>query len=153
MAKRPWWKKDFAGDDNLHLLPFGHPVTFLNRKASTHNPLDINRTEQDLDKEWASETGDRLQTASISLLLVGSVSFVLVICLVLFEDKWVAKIVSKFPKHSTPENILNENEGPHAPKLVIEPKKSNNPRIEDGDADLMKKDTPDFFVQRGKHEQ
>lgn len=57
---------------------------------------------------WASKTGDRLQIASISLLLVGSLAFVSVICLLLFEDKWVAKIVSRFPKHSTPEDDLNE---------------------------------------------
>ena len=84
--------------------------------------------------EWASKTGDRLQTWSISLLLVGSVAFVSVICLLLFEDKWVGKIVAKFPKHSTPEDDLNE--GPPVPKLVIELKntKSNNPRIVDGDA-------------------
>ena len=77
--------------------------------------------------KWASETGERLQTASISFLLIGSVAFVLVICLVLFEDKWVAKIVSKFPKHSTPKDNLNE--GP----LELEPKNttSNNPNIED----------------------
>ena len=87
---------------------------------------------------WASKTGDRLQIASISLLLVGSLAFVSVICLLLFEDKWVAKIVSKFPKHSSPEDSLNE--GPPVPKLVIEVKntKSNNPRIEDDDADFLK---------------
>ena len=67
--------------------------------------------------KWASETGDRLRIASISFLLVGSVAFVLVICLVLFEDKWVGKIVSKFPKHSTPEVEINE--GPHASEAVI----------------------------------
>jgi len=80
-------------------------------------------------KEWASKTGVRLQTASISLLLIESVTFVLVICLLLFEDKWVAKIISKFPEHSAPENNLNE--GP--PELVIEPENttSNNPSIED----------------------
>ena len=92
---------------------------------------------------WASKTGDRLQIASISLLLVGSLAFVSVTCLLLFEDKWVAKIVAKFPKHSTPEDDLNE--GPPVPELVIEPEniKSNNPRIEDGDADFLKKDTND----------
>ena len=87
---------------------------------------------------WASKTGDRLQIASISLLLVGSLAFVSVICMLLFEDKWVAKIVSKFPKHSSPEDNLNEE--PPVPKLVIEVKntKSNNPRIEDDDADFLK---------------
>ena len=102
-------------------------------------------------QEWASETGDRLQIASISLLLVGSLAFVLVICLLLFEDKWVGKIVSKFPKNSTPEGDLNE--GPPAPEPVIEPqnRNSNNPSIEDGDADFVKKDTNalDFVCKGG----
>ena len=53
----------------------------------------------------------------------------------------MGNIVAKFPKHSTPEDDLNE--GPPVPKLVIELKntKSNNPRIEDEDADFLKKDT------------
>ena len=74
-------------------------------------------------------------------MLVGSLAFVLVICLLLFEDKWVGKIVSKFPKHSTPEGNLNK--GPPAPEPVIEPenRKSNNPRIEDGDVDFVEKNT------------
>ena len=43
-------------------------------------------------------------------------------------------MVSKFPKHSTPEVDLNKE--PPVPELVIESKntKSNNPRIVDGDA-------------------
>ena len=65
--------------------------------------------------EWATKTGDRLQIASISFLVVGFITFVMVICLILFEDKWVAKIVSKFPNHSTPEDGVNE--GPTAVEL------------------------------------
>ena len=68
----------------------------------------------------------------------------------LFEDKWVGKIVSKFPKNSTPEVDLNE--GPPAPEPVIEPQNriSNNPSIEDGDADFVKMDTNALdFVCKG----
>ena len=51
-------------------------------------------------KEWTSETGDRIQLASISFLLVGLVAFVLAVCLIVFEERWVAKIVAKFPNHT-----------------------------------------------------
>ena len=86
-------------------------------------------------KEWTSETGDRIQLASISFLLVGLVAFVLAICLIVFEERWVAKIVAKFPNHTKEES--NVEEGP----VEIDPmnRMSNNPR-EDQDADEMKKD-------------
>ena len=57
----------------------------------------INQTTDKL-QDWASGTGDRLKTASISTLSLGSVAFVMVICLILHEDDWVARIVAKFPK-------------------------------------------------------
>ena len=84
-------------------------------------------------KEWTSETGDRIQLASISFLLVGLVAFVLAVCLIVFEERWVAKIVAKFPNH--PKEESNVEEGP----VEIDPMKrmSNNPR-EDQDADEMK---------------
>ena len=46
--------------------------------------------------KWASETGDRLQIASVSVLFVGVLAFFLATCLILYEDRWVAKIASKF---------------------------------------------------------
>ena len=82
-------------------------------------------------KQWTSETGDRLQLASISFLLIGLVAFVLAVCLTLFEDKWVAKIVSKFPNH--PKEKGNMEEGPVEMDLI------NKPR-EHQDADEMTKD-------------
>ena len=86
-------------------------------------------------KEWTSETGDRIQLASISFLLVGLVAFVLAVCLIVFEERWVAKIVAKFPIH--PKEESNVEEGP----VEIDPmnRMSNNP-MEDQDADEMKKD-------------
>ena len=86
---------------------------------------------------WASETGDRLQIASICFLLIGSIAFALAICLILFEDKWVDKIVSKFPNH-----VEEEEEGPHpAGEVEMDLKNitSFNAR-EDGDIPIMKKD-------------
>ena len=53
--------------------------------------------------KWAADTADRLQVASISFLTIGFIAFVLAICLILFEDQWVSKIVSKFPRHSKQE--------------------------------------------------
>ena len=61
------------------------------KEESSNNPVY---------KAWASETGERVQAASICLLIIGPIAFVLVICVTLFEDEWVAKIVSRFPKHS-----------------------------------------------------
>ena len=72
--------------------------------------MDMNNTAYN---NWTTETGDRLQIASVSFLLIGSIAFVLVICLILFEDGWVAKIVSKFPKEED-----NFNEG--TPEAEVE---------------------------------
>ena len=43
--------------------------------------------------EYESETGKRLQIASIGFIVIGSLSFVLAICMILFEEEWVAEIV------------------------------------------------------------
>merc|ERR1711971_234750 len=87
--------------------------------------------------KWTLETGERLQIVSISLLVIGQIAFVLAVSLILFEDKWVAKMVSKFP--NSPKEKDNVSEGPPAVEVVIDPKNttSNNPR-EDQDADIMK---------------
>ena len=88
---------------------------------------------------WASKTGDRLKVASISFLAIGSIAFVLVICLILFEDNWVAKIVSKFPNHSKQED--DADEGLSAVEVEIDSKNKTtyNPR-EEKDAEVVKKD-------------
>ena len=54
--------------------------------------------------EWAAGIGKRLRIASISFLVIGSVAFVLVICMILFEDKWVTEVVLKFPNRPKEEN-------------------------------------------------
>ena len=48
--------------------------------------------------DWMSTTGKRFKAFSISFLVIGILAFVLTILTVLFEDKLVASIVSKFPK-------------------------------------------------------
>ena len=54
--------------------------------------------------EWVAGIGKRLRIASISFLVIGSVAFVLVICMILFEDKWVTEVVLKFPNRPKEEN-------------------------------------------------
>jgi len=63
--------------------------------------------------EWASKTGERVQVASVILLMIAPIYLVLVICITLLEDQWVAKIVSKFPKHSR-EAVWFNDESPRA---------------------------------------
>ena len=46
-------------------------------------------------KHWASEQARRLQTCSISCLLVGFPTSLLTICFLLFQDKFVKKVVDK----------------------------------------------------------
>ena len=58
--------------------------------------------------EWTSKTGDRLQLQSIFFLVIGLIAFVLAICLILFEDTWVAKIVAKFPNQPKEEDNVEE---------------------------------------------
>ena len=62
-----------------------------------------NSSEKPFDKDynnWTSETREHLWTASISVLVVRILAFVLTFLTILFEDKVVASIVSKFPKQS-----------------------------------------------------
>ena len=110
---------------------FAAPAPFLIASPVPTTQWTSTESNNPVYNKWASETGDRLQTASISFLLVGSVAFVLVICLILFEDQWVAKIVSQFLNHSTP--VVELNEGPPVTEVEIDPKNkvSNYPRIED----------------------
>ena len=86
--------------------------------------------------------GERLQNASISLLAIGSLPFVSAICMILFEEQWVAQIVSKFPNH--PEEKEGAKKETHAAEAEIDPKdtmRSNDIDVEeDQDADDTEKD-------------
>ena len=63
-------------------------------------------------KHWASEQARRLQTCSIACLLVGFPTSLLTICFLLFQDKFVKKVVDKqeedvgdqLQKEKDPEN-------------------------------------------------
>ena len=56
---------------------------------------DPNNTDYNI---WISDTGERLWVASISFLVIGFLASVSTILTILFEDKLVAWIVSKFLK-------------------------------------------------------
>ena len=92
-------------------------------------------------KEWESTTGERLRNASISLLVIGSLAFVLVICMILFEDKWVAEVVSKFPHR--PKEDDNED-----------PEKGRETNVEDELAatELSQEDEDNDQDQSNQHE-
>ena len=62
----------------------------------------------------------RLWIASISSLVNGGIVFVLGICLILFEDQWVAGIVSTFPNLSKEEE--DEDDDDDAPGTVVDQK-------------------------------
>ena len=79
--------------------------------------------------QWASKTSDRLQLASISFLTIGFIAFVLAICLILFEDQWVSKIVFRFPKQ--PKQEEKASKGPPATEAEIESKKNTKLPRED----------------------
>ena len=61
--------------------------------------------ESNSTAEWTQDTGDRLQAASLYFLTIGSAAFILAICLILNEDRWVTKIVSNFPNCSKPDPV------------------------------------------------
>ena len=71
---------------------------------------------------------------SISFLIIGSIAFILAICLILFEDRWVEKIVSRFPNQ-----LKEEDEEPPATEVEIDPKETMSYR-EDQDADIIKRE-------------
>ena len=91
-------------------LLFISPVPFItvNPVAETHWTRETNSTEY---KEWESELSDRLWIASISSLVNGGIVFVLGISLILFEDQWVAGIVSIFPNLSKRRDDEDEDGG------------------------------------------
>ena len=111
----------------LYALP--GPFLIANPAPTTH--WMTNNTGY---KNWASDTGDRLQMTSISFLIIGSIAFILAICLILFEDRWVEKIVSRFPNQ-----LKEEDEEPPATEVEIDPKETMSYR-EDQDADIIKRE-------------
>ena len=83
-------------------------------------------------------TSTRLQHQAIFFLVIGLIASVLAICLILFEETWVAKIVARFPNQPKEEDNVEE--------AGSDPKKrmSNNPG-EEQDACEVKKDQEENF--------
>ena len=86
------------GLPNIFVIMDSRPTTMWTGRNETNSDY----------AEYESELGRRLQFFSISFLTTGSVAFVLVICMILFEDQLVARIVSKFPKTSKDQNSNQE---------------------------------------------
>ena len=95
------------------------PLAISNPQPKTQWTAEYHNAEY---SEYESETGKRLWNASICFLVIGSIAFVLVICMILFEDEWVAKIVETFPNHSKAE-AKSANKEPPAIEVEIGPKK------------------------------
>ena len=62
-----------------------------------------------INKAQSEELSRRLQIATMSFLVIGAFAFILTLCLVLFENQWVTRIVSKFPKNSNDDQGRHEN--------------------------------------------
>lgn len=96
-------------------LLFASPGLFLvaNPEPTPSNRWTVKKSNNTEYLKWALDTGHRL-------LMVGSIALALAIFIILFEDQWVANIVSMFeicadqdtvPKiesHTKKENDVNE---------------------------------------------
>ena len=93
-------------------LLFVSPLPFITENPAAETPWtsESNNTESEY-KQWETELAGRLWIASISSLVNGGVVFVLGICLILFEDQWVAGIVSTFPNLSKEEENDDDDDG------------------------------------------
>ena len=98
------------------------PLAISNPQPKTQWTAEYHNAEYN---EYESETGNRVWTASICFLVIGSLAFVWVICMILFEDEWVAKIVAKFPNHSKAE-ANGANKEPPAIEVEIDPRNSKD---------------------------
>ena len=125
----------------LTFLLFASPGLFLHASpepTTRWTRENANNTEY---LKWASETGRRLQVASYFLVMVGSVELVLAIFIILFEDQWVANIVSKFENHAKQENSGNEELA--VAEAKIETKPSEFRRV--SDTDVIKSNESDIM--------
>ena len=114
------------------------PFLISSPEPNNYRMKEWNNNEYD---NWVARIGERLQSASISFLVIGFVAFVLVICMILFEDKWVAEVVSKFPHR--PKEDDNED-----------PEKGRETNVEDELAatELSQEDEDNDQDQRNQHE-
>ena len=121
-----WPKNNHGKRINLAMAVFSFflfsaplPFMIVNPKPDTlkwtQNRSTLFRSMYDRRK-WAAELNERVQMASISLIVVGTVALFFTICLILFEDTWVAGIVTTFPKVSNEDHKSIENRDPALPE-------------------------------------
>ena len=63
-------------------------------------------------------------------MMIGSVALVLAIFLILFENQWVANILSKFENHAKQENDDNEEEAAAEAKIETKYAGFSDPHVE-----------------------
>ena len=107
-------------------LLFASPVLFITENPAAETPWtsESNNTDPKY-KQWETELAGRLWIASISSLVNGGIVFVLGIYLILFEDQWVAWIVSTFPNLSKEEEEEDEDDDDDGPGTVLDQRADN----------------------------
>ena len=70
--------------------------------------VPVNESDPSI-QAWRSETTDRLQKISASFLGLGFITFILVICFILFQEKLVATILSNFPRKLSSDDTMADH--------------------------------------------
>ena len=74
----------------------------VNPEPTTHQWTEESKNSTAFE-DWVSETSGRLRFVASLSLITGVLAFVMAIGILLFEDNFVARIVSKFPNNSEEE--------------------------------------------------
>ena len=70
--------------------------------------LSLTSTDpQSVFKEWERKTSERLHIDTIAYLMNGSLAFLLVVALILFEDRWVEYVMKYDPITFTESDIIS----------------------------------------------
>ena len=131
-----------TAEKSRHFLHYQlSPLLFFNASPEPTTRWTTENANNTEYLNWASETGHRLQVASYSLLMIGSVALVLATFLILFEDRWVANILSKFENHAKQENSGNEELAAAEAKIETNPSEfrrvSNTEVIGSNESDVV----------------
>ena len=83
-------------------------------------------------KDWASESAARLQISSIACLLVGCPTSLFVICLLLFQNKFVKKVVDDYKQEEDVRDQLHNEEDPATKECHVKTE-VKNAQMKEGD--------------------
>ena len=83
-------------------------------------------------KDWASESAARLQTSSIACLLVGCPTSLFVICLLLFQNKFVKTVVNDYKEEEDVGDQLHNAEDPATKECHVKTE-AKNAQMKEGD--------------------